>query len=106
MPSVFDFFRRMPGILGRKTSDRAGEMGDPKYFLCNGHGTMRHLATGASGITQSYNHDRCGNALKFNPANAVVLAIHVACPHYWSMCCVPWRNLSKSAENPIFLQGF
>jgi len=44
-------------VYGHDPIAQAEGTASPNYFLCDGHGSVRHLATSAGAITESYNYD-------------------------------------------------
>jgi RHS repeat-associated protein len=63
-------------VIGHDVLAQASGSGAPKYLLYDGHGSVRHLADSAGGITDTFNYDAYGNAHGFNPAGAATKLLY------------------------------
>jgi len=63
-------------VYGHDALAQAKGVSDPNYFIYDGHGSVRHLADSAGGITDTFNYDAYGNAHGFSPANAATALLY------------------------------
>ncbi|MCK4913049.1 MAG: RHS repeat-associated core domain-containing protein [Planctomycetes bacterium] len=60
-------------MIGHDVIAQATGSNNPKYFLYDGHGSVRHLADNTGAITESYNYDAYGNRLDSTSASTNLL---------------------------------